>query len=276
MQNNIAYWLDFTIKNLETAEREVVAKRLLSALTGYSYTQMLTYPETPLTEATITSLLEQIKILNAGLPLAYLLKQADFWDMTLTVSEDTLIPRFDSELFIELALQYFKPTQAFDVLDLGTGSGAIAIALSREFKNARITATDKSEKALRIAKQNAKQWQKATIDFLVRDWLSGFTTHTFDLIVSNPPYIAPDDAHLPNLVHEPQSALVAAEAGFADLFCIAKQAKSVLRRGGWLFLEHGYQQAPRLQAYLADCGYQQIQTYQDLGNNPRITVGQVV
>jgi release factor glutamine methyltransferase len=208
-----------------------------------------------------------------GEPMAYLLGTQGFWDMELQVSPATLIPRPETEQLVEL-LQTLPPEPTLKVIDLGTGSGAIAIAISRERPQWDLYATDSSAAALTVARRNAQRWCTTPITFIHTDWLQTFGPASFDVIVANPPYIDPQDTHLPALRYEPTSALVAAANGFADLATIISQAKICLRPGGRLLLEHGYQQQPQLQTLLSDQGFINIQTYTDLNQQPRAIMAQ--
>ncbi len=227
----------------------------------------------------LTQLEQAIKKLSNGYPLAYLLGEKDFWDMTLKVTEDTLIPRSDTETLIEVATQLLPHDFSGNLIDLGTGSGAIAIAMSRVFPKATVWASDFSEKALTVAKDNAQNWQKSPITFLHSDWLNpldGTVIPAFDVIVSNPPYIEENDEHLSRLTHEPITALTAPESGLADIKTIITQAAKHLQNDGTLILEHGYNQGQAVRdLFNENTHWHHIKTYQDLGGNDRITVGKI-
>lgn len=209
----------------------------------------------------------------AGEPMAYLLGTQGFWDMDLEVNPATLIPRPETELLIEL-LQTLPAEAPLKVIDLGTGSGAIAIAASRERPHWDQYASDTSAAALSVARRNAQRWSPTAIRFIQTDWLRPFSPASFDVIVANPPYINPQDHHLAALQFEPTAALVAAADGYADLASIIDQAKTRLRPGGWLLLEHGYQQQTPLQILLSKQGFTQIQTFADLNHQPRAIMAQ--
>ena len=209
----------------------------------------------------------------AGEPMAYLLGTQGFWDMDLEVNPATLIPRPETELLIEL-LQTLPAEVPLKVIDLGTGSGAIAIATSRERPHWDQYASDTSAAALSVARRNAQRWSPTAIRFIQTDWLRPFSPASFDVIVANPPYIDPQDHHLAALQFEPTAALVAAADGYADLASIIDQAKTRLRPGGWLLLEHGYQQQTPLQVLLSKQGFTQIQTFADLNHQPRAIMAQ--
>jgi len=211
-----------------------------------------------------------------GEPIAYILGQQEFWDLTLNTAQHTLIPRADTETLIEwgLELSEILPEHA-KVIDLGTGTGAIALALAKENPSWQVQAVDLIPQAVELAKQNAEINNLNRVKIYQSSWFDQ-VDGGFDLIVSNPPYIDPDDEHLSqgDVRFEPKSALVADNNGLADLELIADQARQYLVNGGWLLMEHGYDQREQLQAILTQLGYQQVTTRIDLGGNPRITGGQ--
>jgi release factor glutamine methyltransferase len=183
-----------------------------------------------------------------------------------------LIPRPDTELLVEKALALSLPTAA-KVLDLGTGTGAIALALACNRPLWQIIATDNVAAAVALAGRNARRLVAKNCTVLQSDWFSALHNQQFDLIVSNPPYIEVDDAHLPALKHEPLSALVATDQGLADLATICRQAPGHLTAAGWLWLEHGYNQAAAVRQLLTAAGFQQVQSFKDYGGNWRISGG---
>ncbi|NKB46246.1 MAG: peptide chain release factor N(5)-glutamine methyltransferase [Legionellales bacterium] len=213
---------------------------------------------------------------HQGEPIAYLMGQKDFWSFTLTVTPDVLIPRPETELLVETVLA-LDLAQDSHILELGTGSGAIAIALALERPNWSITATDISTAALTIAQTNAKRLHPPhDICWRHSDWFRALPPASFSLIVSNPPYIAEQDPHLNQggLPFEPHSlALRAGEDGLHDLIQIIQHAPCWLKPNGYLCLEHGYQQAPHVQQFMTKIGFQAIQTLSDLAGHPRVTYG---
>ena len=212
----------------------------------------------------------------AGVPVAYLTERREFWSRDFKVSPAVLIPRPETELLIELCLERLSKDKEYAILDLGTGSGAIAVTLAAERPLVEITAVDKSVEALEIAKENAAKHHCLHIEFVFSDWLSALSDGTtFDFILSNPPYIAQDDVHLSqgDVRFEPMSALVAADNGLCDIKKIASDAKKHLRVGGQLWFEHGYNQAPETQAILNELDYKNVKTYVDLSGQPRVTMG---
>lgn len=210
----------------------------------------------------------------AGEPVAYLTGRKAFYGLTLQVDARVLDPRPDTETLVDWALEVLAPHPAPHVADLGTGSGAIALALQHQRPDARVLAVDASAEALAVARANAERlglpvrlWQG--------DWLSGLSAQEgpFDAIVSNPPYIAAADPHLSALVHEPLSALASGADGLADIRTIVAQAPAWLAPGGWLLLEHGWDQADAVQALLRAAGFAQVQSRHDLAGIARCTGG---
>jgi len=205
-----------------------------------------------------------------GEPVAYLVGEKEFFGLPLSVDARVLVPRPDTETLVDWALALFdgRPIHA---LDLGTGSGAIALALKHARPAWRVQAVDASDAALAVARHNAQQLG-LTVEFHAGHWLQGLESQ-FDLIVSNPPYIAEGDAHLPALRHEPHRALVAGQDGLDDLRQIIGQAPARLARGGWLLLEHGHDQAPAVARLLHAAGFSQVQSRADLAGIARCTGG---
>lgn len=206
----------------------------------------------------------------AGEPVAYLLGHKEFFGLQLQVDARVLVPRPDTETLVEWALELLPPRGR--AVDLGTGSGAIALALAQRRPEAQVTAVDRSADALAVAQANAERLGLA-VRLLQGDWLQGMSER-FDLIVSNPPYIAPGDPHLDALTHEPLAALVAADDGLADLRAIAASAPARLRPGGWLLLEHGHDQADAVQALLRERGFTAVASRTDLAGIARCSGGQ--
>ena len=210
-----------------------------------------------------------------GEPVAYILGHQPFYTLDLLVNQHTLIPRGDSECLVEAALARLPIAQQAIVADLGTGSGALALAIASERPQAQVLATDRSHDALLIAAANREHCAISNLTLIRADWLQPFAVNSLDLIISNPPYIAPDDAHLEALTHEPTTALIAENDGFADLYHLIAYAATYLKPNGWLLLEHGYQQAVTLHQYAASFSHwHNISTLQDYGNNDRVTLMQ--
>jgi release factor glutamine methyltransferase len=210
-----------------------------------------------------------------GVPIAYLIGSREFWSREFIVSPDVLIPRPDTELLIELCLAQIPENLPFKILDLGTGSGAIAVTLAAERPNTKVFAVDASFAALEIAQKNSHFHMCQNVEFILSDWFSAVPKIEFDLIVSNPPYIPAEDQHLAqgDVRFEPKAALIAAENGLSDIKVIATEAKNYLKSHGQLWFEHGYNQAEEVQHILTALNYFEVQTYHDLAGQPRVTTG---
>jgi len=210
-----------------------------------------------------------------GEPVAHILGSREFFGLALKVTPDTLIPRPDTETLVEAALE--KMNGAIRVLDLGTGTGAIALAIAKHAPACEVVALDASAGALAVAAENAATLQLKNVQCIASHWFSALpASNKFDLIVSNPPYIESSDPHLQqgDLRFEPMSALASGADGLQDIRQIIAAAPDYLNNGGWLMLEHGYNQADAVKQLLHTAGLQQIQTRHDLGDNPRVTIGQ--
>jgi release factor glutamine methyltransferase len=211
-----------------------------------------------------------------GIPIAYITGNREFWSRDFYVTPDVLIPRPETELLVELSLKLVPATKPFSVIDLGTGSGIIAITLATERPYINVSATDISLAALRIARLNASKHCANNIQFYQSDWFDNVPDAKFNLIISNPPYIAENDSHLQqgDLRFEPHTALCAAEQGLRDIKIIAGCARNRLEYGGHLFIEHGYNQQQPVQTVFKDFHYDNVQTVTDLSGQPRVTYGQ--
>lgn len=214
---------------------------------------------------------------QSGEPVAYITGRRGFWSFDLRVSPDTLIPRPETELLVEMALEYLPASRPQMVLDLGTGSGAIALALAKERPLARIIAVDASPAALAVAEANAVELKLANILFQHGDWFAGLANQRFDVIVSNPPYIEADDAHLVqgDLRFEPRSALAAGDDGLSDIRVIVHGAPGHLNPQGWLMVEHGWRQGAVIRQLFAEAGFVAVETEQDLEQRERVTLGRL-
>jgi release factor glutamine methyltransferase len=208
---------------------------------------------------------------QTGEPLAYITGHKEFFGLDLAVDTRVLVPRPDTETLVEWALALLAATHAARVLDLGTGSGAIALALKANRPDLTVNALDFSEEALEVARANATRLQLA-VDFQHGCWLAGVNGR-YRLIVSNPPYIAAQDRHLDKLLHEPLQALTAGHDGLDDLRCIIAQAPMHLEDGGWLLLEHGYDQAAAVRGLLQQAGFQSVASKRDLAGIERCSGG---
>ena len=250
------------------------AELLLAAVLGKPRSYLRTWPEhEPGAEqlAAFAALLERRRM---GEPVAYILGHQGFWSLDLEVAPHTLIPRPDTELLVETALQ-LAPATPQRVLDLGTGSGAIALALASERCGWQVTGVDRIAEAVALAERNRQRLKLGNAEFLQSSWFDGLAGERFDLILSNPPYIAADDRHLGegDVRFEPLSALVAGVDGLDDIRQIIAQAPRHLQAGGWLLLEHGYDQAEAVRELLAAAGFTAVDSRRDLGGHQRISLG---
>ena len=212
-----------------------------------------------------------------GMPIAYITGRQAFWSLELEVTPAVLIPRADTETLVEAALKRIPQDQPSSVLDLGTGSGAIALSLAKERASAQITAIDKSPAALAVAIRNAERLGIDSIIWLESDWLSAVTTQRFDCVVSNPPYVAANDPHLQQdgLPFEPDVALIGRDDGLGDIKHIIEHARSVLRPGGWLLIEHGFDQGEAVTSLFEHYSYNDIRRHKDLNQQNRCTEGRL-
>lgn len=215
-----------------------------------------------------------------GEPIAYILVEREFYGLNFIVTPDTLIPRADTETLVEAALvkistSKIKPNDDVRILDLGTGSGAIALAIAKHRPQAQVTAVDASQAALAVAQKNAEHLQISNVQFVLSDWFSALEHIRFDVIVSNPPYIEQNDAHLTqgDLRFEPKSALASGQDGLDDIRTIIDHCLIYLKPQGWLMLEHGYNQAQAVADLMAQAGLLNIDTIKDFGGNDRVTIG---
>lgn len=249
------------------------AQMLLCALLAQPRSWLLAHDTDPLPLDTAARFTDLVARRAAGEPVAYLLGDKEFYGLSLRVGPGVLVPRPDTETLVDWALDVLPADPPTRVLDLGTGSGAIALAIRSRRPHASLTAVDASPEALAIAADNARQLQ-LPLELIQGSWFGPLGTRRFGLIVSNPPYIAEGDPHLPALRFEPRQALTAGPDGLDDLRLITAQAGAHLEPGGWLLLEHGYDQADAVQALLRAAGFTAVGTRHDLAGQPRCTGGQ--
>ena len=247
---------------------------LLCAILDKAPSFLITQGDYVLSDDEYRAWLDSVERLEQGEPLAYVLGRQGFWGREFVVNRHTLIPRPDSERLIETVLDFVKVQglTAPRILDLGTGSGCLAVTLAKELPSSQVMAVDFCADALQVATQNGKHLQANNCQFIQSNWFDD-VVGVFDVIISNPPYIAPDDEHLPSLSAEPVTALVADEFGLADIRHIVAGAGRFLVSGGLLAVEHGYDQGQAVARIFTQCGFSDVQTIKDYGNNDRLTLG---
>lgn len=257
------------------------AELLLAHTLNKPRSYFFTWPEALLTTEQITNFQNLVEQRKAGIPVAYLIGHREFWSLQLKVTEATLIPRPDTELLVELALKQDLSKATNDMLklsvaDLGTGTGAIALALAKEHPNWKVTAIDKSPEALAVARENAISNNISNVDFTEGSWCSPLEDASMDMIVSNPPYIRSDDPHLNegDVRYEPMTALISGTDGLDDIRTIARESLQTLKPGGLLLLEHGYDQGEAVQNILSLAGFTQTRTEMDLAGHDRVSLAQ--
>lgn len=270
---NIAGALQFGRNELLKAGMESPAlesRLLLSYLTGLNHSALIIHDDDDLDEVQLQRFKELLKKRATGYPVEYILGQKEFWGLKLKVTHDTLIPRADTETLVEQALK----KEFASVLDLGTGSGAVILALKHERPKAQCCACDLNEKTLEVARFNAQNLGLA-VEFTKSSWFEAYQGKKFDLIVSNPPYIEEGDEHLKHssLPFEPLNALTSGKDGLDDIRTIVKDARVHLTAGGTLMLEHGYNQAFKVRKILSENGFVNVNTVRDLGGNERVSFG---
>lgn len=240
-------------------------------------TWLRTWPESQVSSAQKSLFIALLDQRIEGMPIAYLIGSRGFWSMDLKVSSDTLIPRPETELLIEIALNLNLPRNGCG-LDLGTGTGAVALALASERQDMQWIAVDSQSGAVELAQTNCKHQQLTNVTICQSDWFDALqaANNTFDLIVSNPPYIAADDPHLVegDVRFEPPSALVSGADGLDDIKIIISQSSAYLNTNGWLLIEHGYNQGQAVRDLMCTAGFSEVVTQQDYNHLDRVTLGQ--
>lgn len=251
-------------------DAEILLCKVLKKPREYLYT----WPEKETSLQQQTDYQSLIERRIAGVPLAYLTGEKEFWSHTFKVTPDTLIPRPDTELIVELSIAKLKVTGG-PFLDLGTGSGAIAISVAKELPDIEVVASDNSDAALAVANANASRLN-ANVNFLQSNWFENIPAQLFSVIATNPPYIADNDPHLQRggLQYEPLHALRSCENGFADITAIINKAPDYMSVGSWLLIEHGNTQGKRTAELMQNRQITQVETLKDLAQNDRVTLGQ--
>lgn len=263
-------WAEFLLANSDSPLLD--AQVLLAHVLGKETIYLMTWPERDITAEQKSEFEELVNKRINGVPVAHLTGTREFWSLPLKVNNSTLIPRPDTEILVEAALE-ICPENAH-ILDLGTGTGAIILALASELPKATCLGIDFSCEAVQLAAENARQLNICNVQFKQSNWFAD-VTGKFDLIVSNPPYIDKNDHHLTqgDVRFEPLSALVAENEGLADIQLIAEQAGYFLKPGGALLIEHGFEQGASVREIFKNCRYAQIKTLKDYGGNERVTMG---
>jgi len=254
------------------------AEILLCHVLGKERVYLYTWPEKELEPCQLSEFEALLARRQKGEPVAYITGLREFWSLPLKVNESTLIPRPDTERLVEVALDAFSNSiylyTPLNVVDLGTGTGAIALALASECPDWKVMGVDQSEDAVNLAKENAQLNHLERVQFQVGSWCEDLPHNCFDLIISNPPYIVEADPHLSqgDVRFEPLSALVSPENGLLDIVQIARQSSLCLKSNGWLMVEHGFEQASAVRQIFKGYGYSAVSSYQDLSGNDRVTV----
>ncbi|PCJ26223.1 MAG: protein-(glutamine-N5) methyltransferase, release factor-specific [SAR86 cluster bacterium] len=260
------------------------AELLLADAIQSSRETLYTWPERELTEQSLSTFRSHCSRRQQGEPIAYILGKRAFWDFELQVNHHVLIPRPETELLVETAIEILQglpprknQSPELNILDLGTGSGAIALAIARENQDWKLTAVDFSEEALEVARLNASALKVSNIEFRQASWCDGLENFRYDMIVANPPYVASDDDHLQqgDISFEPLSALVAKEDGLADIRQLVSQSREILKKDSWLLIEHGYNQKEQVAKILGDSDYSNINCKKDLAGIDRMTAAKL-
>jgi len=274
---SVGNWLKSTVARLQGASEspQLDAEILLHTITGIPRAMAYARPEQLLTQEQLEDLQLVINRRVTGEPMAYITGMQEFWSMPLKVSRAVLIPRPETELLVERALELIPLEESSRVLDLGTGSGAVALAIALARPHAKVTAVDVSHDALKIARDNLHSVGVHNLDLRLSDWFSALAGRTFDVIVGNPPYVAANDPDLsPHVVEfEPGNAVVAGPTGLEAVERITAAAPLYLSGSGTLALEHGWRQAEDVRALLVRAGFSRVRSHRDLAGHERVTEG---
>ncbi|CRL62794.1 MULTISPECIES: peptide chain release factor N(5)-glutamine methyltransferase [Proteus] len=272
---NYEQWLrQAALQLIESDSPKRDAEILLGHVTQRARTYLMAFNETLLSQDELTQLSQLLTRRIKGEPIAYLVGEREFWSLPLKVSPATLIPRPDTECLVEQALEKL-PTEPITILDLGTGTGAIALAMASERPDCHIIGVDFQAEAVALAQENATRLALNNTEFMESCWFSSLSGYQFGMIISNPPYIDENDEHIHqgDVRFEPLTALVAGNNGFADIEIIIETARQFLTDKGWVLLEHGWQQGEGVRKIFTDKGYCCVETFRDYGGNERVTVG---
>lgn len=261
---------------LEPREARLEAHILAARALGVDRTWLIAHDRDTLPPTQADAVETLISRREKGEPVAYILGEREFFGLKLLVTPAVLIPRPDTELLVQRALERIPAESSCHVLDLGTGSGAVALAIAAHRPLAQVLAVDRSPAALALARENANRLNLRNVDFLLSDWFERVKTVDLDIIVANPPYIDPEDPHLQrgDLRFEPLDALRSEAGGLADIGHIVTGAPAYLRAGGWLLFEHGHDQGIASRRLLHRAGWSRIRTWKDISGHPRVTAGQ--
>ena len=267
--------IDAATRRLGGTEARIDAELLLAHALGKSRAWLYAWPEHSAAGDVLDDFERLVAARARGEPIAYLVGRREFWSLDLAVTRDVLIPRPETELLVECALGRIPGESDASIADLGTGSGAIALAIARERPHATIVAVDASVAALDVAQGNARRLALRNIDFVQSDWFSALDGRAFDVVVSNPPYIAAADSHLGegDVRFEPRAALVSGADGLDAIRSISAAAPLHLRDRGWLLLEHGWDQGLSVRTLLAGRGFTHVESVRDVGGHERVTLG---
>ncbi len=260
---------------IQREDSSLDAEILLTHVLRKNRAYLFAHPEALIPQEQL-ELYQQLILKRAqGVPIAYIIGYRDFWSLNLKVNEHTLIPRHETELLVELALNLIPDLNSTFVLDMGTGSGAIALAIAQEKPHWHVTACDFSIEALKVAKENAEQLNINNVSFYHSDWFESLPHQQYHAIISNPPYIAEQDPHLKqgDIRFEPLTALASGQEGLADLQYIIQRGFEYLLPDGLLLLEHGYDQKHQLRAILKKSGYKNVHCWQDIQGHDRVSGG---
>jgi release factor glutamine methyltransferase len=256
-----------TVTDVPRLEAELLMGRAIDMPRSF----LIAHADDELDEASVARLNDTVERRLAGEPMAYIAGFREFWSMELTVTPATLVPRPETELLVDVALRDIPRKAEWNILDLGTGSGAIALAIGRERPLCSVTATDISGDALAVARENANRNTIGNVEFVEGDWVEPVRDRTFHLIVSNPPYVRADDEALSSLQAEPALALVAGDQGLDAIDVIARDVRELLAEDGLLVLEHGAEQRELVERLLQAYGWTSIRCYDDHSGLPRVT-----